>query len=588
MHKQSDWQSDSLIASYKRMLLATGDSKPALKLSLILTALAAVTEGLALVCLFPILQAVINEGNFEHAWQWFQIMLGLSLLEAFIRWHASYFSFSSEYSDVSYNLRLKLGEQLRKIPLFRLNQQNTGDICANLAGNVDEILAPMGTVSSLIIRSLLVPITVITCVLFIDWRLALLQLIIFPFMIPLYQNRRRAYIKATDTLAKANSKTTSEILEFTQGLAVLRASGTLNQQHQKLTDAFDHLEDIQVEGQKNGILPGILSATLVEGGLWLIALLGCIFVIEGSLALPNFIAIMVICARFSETLSFFINMTALFNLMDQGLKNLANLFAIPSLPSEVNNKPQVSNDIEFNQVNFYYDEQKILSNINLTIKENTLTAIVGSSGSGKTTLTRLLLRYVDPESGKILIGGQALNNMSPPQLMEKLSIVFQDVYLFDDTVMENIRMSRPNATDEEIQLAAHQAGCHEFISKLPLGYLTEVGDIGGLLSGGEKQRISIARAFLKDAPILILDEVTAALDADSEVAVQQAIRTLVEKRTVIVIAHRLASVISADQIVVMEQGEIVEKGKHAQLINNKGRYYDLWNAQEDLKNWHIH
>lgn len=228
-----------------------------------------------------------------------------------------------------------------------------------------------------------------------------------------------------------------------------------------------------------------------------------------------------------------------------------------------------------------------LKGINLAIPERSLVAIVGASGSGKSTLAKMLLRYGDPQNGSVKIGGIDLRAISQEELMSRFSVVFQDVYLFDDTILENIRLGKKGASDEEVRLAAKRAFCHEFIERLPEGYLTKVGDIGNSLSGGERQRLSIARAMLKDSPIVILDEPTAALDTESEVAVQRAIDSLIENKTVIVIAHRLSTIIGADQILVMEEGSIVESGTHAELIARQGRYHGLWEAQKRLKVWNL-
>ena len=245
-------------------------------------------------------------------------------------------------------------------------------------------------------------------------------------------------------------------------------------------------------------------------------------------------------------------------------------------------------DISFKDVYFAYDgENDVIKGVSFDIPERNFVALVGSSGSGKTTIARLLARFWDIRQGEISIGGIPINSMTQEHLLSKISMVFQDVYLFKDTIAENIRIGKPDATDEEIVAAAKSAACHDFIMSLPDGYQTMVGEGGSTLSGGEKQRISIARAILSDAPIVFLDEATASLDPENEVLIQYAIDELVKNKTVLVIAHRLQSVMNADDIIVLDEGRIIEEGNHNTLLSKNGRYASLWKEQETAANWKL-
>ncbi len=245
-------------------------------------------------------------------------------------------------------------------------------------------------------------------------------------------------------------------------------------------------------------------------------------------------------------------------------------------------------DIAFRDVHFSYDgKEEIIKDISFAIPERKFVALVGASGSGKTTVARLLARFWDISSGEISIGGVPITNMTQEHLLSKISMVFQDVYLFKDTIAENIRLGRPDATQEEIIAAAKSAACHDFIAALPDGYNTMVGEGGSTLSGGEKQRISIARAILSDAPIVFLDEATASLDPENEVLIQRAIDALVQNKTVLVIAHRLQSVMNADEIIVLDDGRIIEEGTHSDLLRKGGRYAALWENQQKAGNWKL-
>ena len=244
-------------------------------------------------------------------------------------------------------------------------------------------------------------------------------------------------------------------------------------------------------------------------------------------------------------------------------------------------------DIRFEHVSFAYQDKEVLHDITVTLPQNSLTALVGPSGSGKSTVMKLCARFYDPQQGRIFFGGVPMDEIAPESQMSHISMVFQDVYLFQDTIRNNIRFGKTDATDEEIIAAAKKACCHDFIMRLPQGYDTMVGEGGCTLSGGEKQRISIARAMLKDAQVILLDEATASLDPENEVEVQKAIDTLIKGRTVIAIAHRLKTIKDADRIIVLDNGRIEEEGTHDELVRKEGLYAHLWNIQESISGWKL-
>ena len=336
-------------------------------------------------------------------------------------------------------------------------------------------------------------------------------------------------------------------------------------------------------------LPLVSVSTLVEVGILVLISLGILFIFQGSLSIPVLLALIVIAMRFTEPLSLLLGLTSILDLMEIGIERVQAIMAIPALPILTPVTQLTQFDITFDHVSFRYAQQQewALKDVSFQLPPKSLTALVGASGSGKTTITRLMTRFADAQQGAIRIGDVDVRQVDPNHLMRAISVVFQDVYLFDDTILNNIRMAKPDATDVEVEAAARAANCHDFIMRLAHGYDTRIGEIGGTLSGGERQRVSIARAILKDAPIVLLDEPTSALDTESEVAVQTAINRLIADKTVIVIAHRLSTVADADLILVLEDGEIVEQGTSWELLNQKGRYASLWNAQQQSQGWRI-
>ena len=578
-----------MLQTYHRMIQAAGPVAPQLRMSLLLFALAAAAQGAAFACFYPLLRALLASPlNPATVLGWFSVMTLLALINMVLLWRAHAFDFDGPTADVTHDLRLRLGTQLRRMPLEELYRRRSGDLNDVLAGNVDQVTTPMGMISSLVIRTLVVPAVAVLVTLFIDWRLALVMAIIFPLGLPIYRWIRRITGIEMRESTEAHAQTASEIVEYTQGLPVLRSVNQVGAQAQRLQKMLAHLRAVQVRGNLRGTWPALFMASVVEIGILTVLALSAWFVLGGTLDIAVLAALLVIAVRFSEPLAILANITAVYDYMEAGLERIESLLAVPSLPVESSPQQITRFDITFKNVTFGYgDDNATLNDISFVLPARSLTALVGPSGVGKTTVTRLISRYADPQSGVIQIGGVDVRAVEPTKLMRHIAVVFQDVYLFDDTIRNNIRMAKPDATDDEVEAAAQAANCHEFITRLPDGYDTQVGDIGGALSGGERQRVSIARAILKDAQIVLLDEPTAALDTESEVAVQRAIDRLVRDKTVIVIAHRLSTVVGADQILVFDDGRIVEQGRHSDLLAQNGKYAAMWAAQQRAKGWRL-
>ncbi|WP_419657241.1 ABC transporter ATP-binding protein [Desulfosarcina variabilis] len=586
----SDKKIISIMESYKAGLVIAGDNRAEYKRSMFLFVASFTFQAVALLCFFPLLRSLFGtEPSVGGAVRWLGVMVALVAVELSCRWYGHDFDFSGTIVDVTHRLRLNLGEKLKSMPLEKMYRYKTGTLNYVFAVGVEYAVLSMGIVSSIIIQTVIPPAIIIAAAFLVEWRLAAAMLLLFCIAVPVQKWNRTGSSKEKAANAKALSIVESDVLEYVQGLPVLRSANQTGEKSAALQASISHLRKVQAKGILDKTVPTVMMSGIVEIGLVAVLTLGVLMITNGSLSLSAAAALLVIISRFSEPLSLFTSIAQVVDIVDAAFTRIKELLAIENLEVAAPAAMPEAFDIEFDHVFFAYDreEQFALKNVSFTIPAGTLTALVGPSGSGKTTITKMIMRYADPQSGTVKIGGIDLPHISQENLMKNISVVFQDVYLFDDTILNNIRMGNPDASDEQVKDAAKKAFCHAFIRRLPDGYDTQVGDIGGALSGGEKQRISIARAILKDAPIVMLDEPTAALDTESEVAVQKAIDTLVTDKTVIVIAHRLSTVAGAANILVVENGELVEQGNHTALMAGQGRYFSMWSAQQRVKEWNI-
>ena len=574
---------------YRRVMNAAGVHKSKLQTTLLLSVIASVIQGIIFALFFPLLSALMTSPpNMQQVWILLGLFSALVIVEGILRWRELEFGWFTS-TDMAHDIRLRLAEKLRQIPLQDLMRRQSGDLNVVMSGNVSEIVLWIGSLATLIIQTIIVPLTVVFVTLWVDWRLATSLLLTFPLIIPLYRYTRNLVRRSLRDVSLADANAASRVVEYVQGLPMLKSTGQVGARSHLLQAALEHQQQVQIKGEKLLTLPLVTVATLVEVGILLIISLGILFILQGDLSISALLALVIIAMRFTEPVSNLIAYSSILDLMEVSLERVETIMAIPPLPILTPSKQLTHFDITFDQVSFRYTQQNdwALRNISFHLPPKSLTALVGQSGGGKTTITRLISRFADVQQGSVCIGGVDVRQVDTTHLMQAISVVFQDVYLFDDTILNNIRMAKPNATDAEVEAAARAANCHDFITKLAYGYNTRIGEIGSTLSGGERQRLSIARAILKDAPIVILDEPTSALDTENEVAVQSAINCLIADKTVIVIAHRLSTITDADLILVLENSEIVEQGNHRELLGKKGRYASLWTTQQNSQDWHI-
>ena len=517
-------------------------------------------------------------------WWIFGIMAVYMLVMALAE-RASYrANFRGAY-EMSASGRLSLAEHLRKLSLGFLSKRDPGDLSSMLV--TDFMMAETGISHHLpqLMGAIVMPVLAFASLVWIDWRMAVSMFAALPLALLVLWASTKAQRKLSGRQIQAKINAGNRLEEYLQGIRVMKAYNLIGDRFVRLRDAFEELRRACIR-QEALLGPFVLlSITLVRAGLTMMVLCGTYLLLGGQLSILVFVLFLVVGSRVFDPLTSALTNFTEFRYFSIAGGRILSLMNEPEMKGE--QQSPAAGDIRFEHVSFAYQDKEVLHDINITLPKNSLTALVGPSGSGKSTVMKLCARFYDPQKGCIFFNGVPMNEINPESLMSHISMVFQDVYLFQDTIRNNIRFGKTDATEEEIIAAAKKACCHDFIMRLPKGYDTLVGEGGCTLSGGEKQRVSIARAILKDAPIILLDEATASLDPENEVEVQKAIDSLIKGRTVIAIAHRLKTIKGADQIIVLDNGQIKEKGTHETLMQAEGLYAQLWNIQEQISGWKL-
>ena len=485
------------------------------------------------------------------------------------------------------NKRIEIAEHMRYIPMGYFNENSLGYI-TSVTTNTMEALADVATKVVMMTTQGLLTTLLIICMMFtFDYRLALIA--VTGLLIFLATNKYLQYRALSVSESKDNADRTmvSSVLEYVQGMSEIKSYSLYGGENKKLTEAIENASNVNFQMEKR-LLPFMALQTIITKatGVCLVAV-SIYFYINNSMSLEDCIMMLICAFMMYSALDSAGSFSALIRSVNIAIEKANSILKID--PMDINGDDIVPKNynIDLEDVDFSYDKRKIINNISLHIEEGTTTAIVGPSGSGKTTLCRLMARFWDVNGGSIKLGGKDVRDYSMDSLMKNFSFVFQSVYLFEDTVANNIRFGNPDASMDEVIKVAKKACCHDFIMKLEKGYDTVIGEGGASLSGGEKQRISIARAMMKSAPIIILDEATANVDPENEKELVQAIEELTRKKTVIMIAHRLKTVRNADKIVVIDEGKIVQEGKHEELMKQEGIYKTFINARELAVSWKI-
>lgn len=570
-----------------RMLLTVAgpDASRALKRNLTGLVAEAILMGVAFALLVPLLRALLG-ADADTAWRWLAVMTGVLAVYAVVRYRTQLAGYLAAMS-LGERLFARLGDHIAKLPLGWFEADRVGRVGRLTSQGVIDVMGVPAHLLRPIVTAFVTPATVIALMFLFDWRLALAALITAPVAALVYRwtgdlVQRTDY--RTDAAAAAAA---GRIVEFAQIQAVLRAFGRATQGHQQLDAALQEQRDAG-RAQILTAAPGLAAFVLVvQLAFTVLLLFGTNLALGGEIDAPELLALLVLAVRYVEPLIGAADLGGALRISRNSLTRMNDLLATEPLAEPSASADARGAEIVFDGVRFSYGEHTVLDDVSFTVPERAMLAIVGPSGSGKTTVLRLIARFWDVDAGAVRVAGADVRELSTEALMAKISVVFQDVYLFDGSIEENIRIGRADASDEEIREAARLARVDEIAARLPDGLSSRVGEGGAALSGGERQRVSIARAILKDAPIVLLDEATAALDPVNEAAVQQALRALTKKKTLVVVAHRLQTVRAADRIVVLDQGCIVEQGTHDDLIAAEGRYAAFWHERVRAAGWRL-
>ena len=507
----------------------------------------------------------------------------LIFLSEFWKYNATYFSTYRE----SGACRIRLAEKLRRLPLSFFGKKDLADLTNTMLGDVATTEQMFSHYVPQFYGSIISTCLIAVSLLFYDWRLALAALWVLPVALLIVGLSKKAqnYFSRKQNMAQiAVQDGVQECLETVRDLK------SNNAEKEYLDGLFEKIDNLESRHMKSelGIAMFVVPAQMImKLGIATVALVGSMLLINSTLSLITFFMFMLVVSRIYEPMAFSLQNLAAMNSLQINIDRMNEIENFKEQDGKKEFKPK-GYDITFENVGFAYNsDETVLENVSFTAKQGEVTALIGPSGGGKSTAAKLAARFWDADIGTITIGGVDVRSVDPEQLLTAFSIVFQDVTLFNNTVMENIRIGRKDATDEEVMEAARFANCEEFVEKLPEKWNSNIGENGSSLSGGERQRISIARAFLKDAPIILLDEATASLDVENETAIQSALSRLIKDKTVLLIAHRMRTVSGADKVVVLSDGTVAEQGQPSVLLEQNGIYSKMVKLQTESQSWSI-
>ena len=563
----------------QQLLSYAGNNKKQLYLSTFLATLGELFGMAPFITVSLLVAELFNKtATIQNVCILFAVALGGQILKLWLTYQSSFMSHKATYKILK-NIRSKIADKMLRVPMGVMLDTPTGNFKNLMADTVSKLEDSMAHFMPEITSNVVAPLCCILLVFILDWRMGLAALITIPLGLLGYIGMMNDYVNKSTTYMKSQNAMNSTLVEYVNGIEVIKAFNQGSASYSKFTGAINFFHDSTLAWWKqswlwSAVIQAVMPTTLLGTlpiGAWLY--------MTGTLPLSDFITCIILPIGFIAPLMRVGKYSEQFNMVKACLDQIRDFIEKPELKRPEKNVALDETAYRFENVSFAYNETEVLKNVSFEIKPGTVSAIVGPSGSGKSTIAKLIASFWDVTGGLITIGGKSVKEISTDQLNDLISYVSQDNYLFNDTVRNNIRMGKPEASDSEVEQIAKASGCHEFIMNLEHGYETVVGGAGGHLSGGERQRIAIARAMLKNAPIVILDEATSSVDTRTEERIQKAMDNLMKGRTSFVIAHRLSTIKDADVILVMKDGDIIEQGNHEELLAMNGFYANLYNSQ---------
>lgn len=570
---------------YRGIFRFASAKKKQLSFSVILSVLSSVFGIVPYIAVAALLQSAL-EGNLTMERV---VLLPVTALAGFFLKHWLYAkstlcSHKAAYEIIK-NIRTAIMGKMSKVSMGTVQSKSSGEFKQLVMDDADRLEIPIAHAIPEMIASTLAPILVILYLLFIDWRMALAALATGVIGNVIYYCMLIGRGDMMTEYMAANANMNGTIVEYVNGMEVIKAFNQTASSMDRFKTSVLKVRDVTTKWYRHCWPFMSISQAVLPSSIAFVLPVGMALFSGGAVSLSELILCILLSMAIVGSLQTFLDFWESTAVVAEVQPRIQALLDMEELPEPAQPKHGDGADVELKDVHFGYGDSEVIHGISFTAKEGTVTALVGPSGSGKSTLAKLIARFWDVDAGAILVGGADIREIALPELMEQISFVSQDNFLFNMSLRDNIRIGKPDATDKEVEWAASQAGCDEFIARFPQGYDTNAGDAGARLSGGERQRIAIARAILKNAPIVILDEATAFTDPENEDKLQQSIDRLTQGKTLIVIVHRLSTIMYADQILVLEDGQITARGTHEQLLAGSETYLDMWKAHISAMDW---